>query len=748
MTWIYYISPLPDISSIRDWLAELNIITVKIQGKVKKKIFTYRGIRIFIPKSGFHSYLFININKFILSVKKINRIPISIHIIRYALLCLTVLPVLIVPACSPENNGESKPTAVRGVLDISPWNFTKKGTIKLDGEWEFYRNRFIDPLMKPVPGSLEVPSYITVPSRWPEHTVDGRPITSTGYGTYRLKILIPRDAPPLSLKFRSIHTAYRAYINGRLISARGIAAETAAASRAENVYCIADLINNEPVLDLVIHVSNYSHKNGGIFISQLLGTEEEIHRDNDILLAINFFLFGSIIIIGFYYLLLFLLHREDVAFLFFCLFCILIAIRILVMGNVDYTNRFITFSWDVIYHIAIITFYLALPVFSIYLSLLYPREFHRPVLYVIIAVGSLFSLMAPFCNSLILSWLVPVYDFFVIACSFYMTSVIILALKRKRQGSLIFFSGYLIILLTIINDILYDNAFIKTGFLSPFGLFIFILFQTILLSQRFKWSFLSLEAMTKELKNNNDHLLKVLINLRGTQELLIRQEKKAVVGNLASGLAHEIKNQLHSLSVLEFMDDKLNHEDREYIRYILESRDRISSMVDEVRALGKEEETSYTFTPVPLSRILKETLVLIKIDPDVKNRHIMIAEHFSGEVMADKNKIIQVLLNLVRNAAHALENREKGMITIRTDKLEAMAVIHITDNGRGISPEILDTIWEPFFTTKGEEGTGLGLHICRRIVEGHGGTIGCESVRGEGTTFTFSLPLADGKEKR
>jgi|GEM_PF-1253019 len=747
MTGIYYISPLPDLSGIADSLAELNIITVKIQRKVKKKIFPYREMGIFIPKSGFPAFPFIFIYIFILSVKKINPIPLTNRVMRYTLLCLIMLPLLAIPACSADNNGEPEPSAIKGVLDLSRWDFTGNKIIRLDGEWEFYRNRFIDPLTKPVPGSLEEPSYIIVPSWWPGNTVDGRPIASTGYASYRLKILIPGNAPPLSLKFRSIHTAYRAYINGRLISARGTAAETAAASRAETIYCIADLINNEPVLDLVIHVSNFSHKNGGIFISQLLGTEEEIHRDNDILIAINFFLFGSIIIIGFYYLLLFLLHREDVAFLFFCLFCILIAMRILVMGNVDYSNRFIAFSWDIIYHIAIITFYLALPVFSIYLSLLYPREFHRPVLYLIIAMGAIFGIIAPFCTSLILSRLVPFYDFFVIACSFYMTFIIILALKRKRQGSRIFISGYLIILLSIINDILYDNAFIKTGFLSPFGLLIFILFQTILLSQRFKWSFLSLEAMTEEFKKNNDHLLKVLINLRGTQELLIRQEKKAVVGNLASGLAHEIKNQLHSLSVLEFMNDKFNHEDRDYIRYILDSRDRINSMVDEVRALGKEEETSYTFTPVPLSHFLKETLVLIKIDPDVKNRHIMIAEHFSGEVMADKNKIIQVLLNLVRNAAQAIDNREKGMITIRTDTLDGMALIHITDNGTGISPEILDTIWEPFFTTKGEEGTGLGLHICRRIVEGHGGAISCESVRGEGTTFTFSLPLADGKGK-
>src|SRR5262249_36312565 len=100
----------------------------------------------------------------------------------------------------------------------------------------------------------------------------------------------------------------------------------------------------------------------------------------------------------------------------------------------------------------------------------------------------------------------------------------------------------------------------------------------------------------------------------------------------------------------------------------------------------------------------------------------------------------QVMINLIRNGIEATSDYQ-GRISVKLSVEGSEAVIRVSDNGEGIPQELIERIWEPFFTTKGEEGTGLGLEICRRIIEAHGGHIDCQSDIGRGTTFTLRLPL-------
>jgi len=106
----------------------------------------------------------------------------------------------------------------------------------------------------------------------------------------------------------------------------------------------------------------------------------------------------------------------------------------------------------------------------------------------------------------------------------------------------------------------------------------------------------------------------------------------------------------------------------------------------------------------------------------------------------NQEKILQVALNLLRNALQA--TREGGTIRVGVHREGDRARLEVADDGVGIAPEHLARIWEPFFTTKGDTGTGLGLGIVKRIVEEHGGTIGVESAPGRGSTFTVELPAS------
>lgn len=233
-------------------------------------------------------------------------------------------------------------------------------------------------------------------------------------------------------------------------------------------------------------------------------------------------------------------------------------------------------------------------------------------------------------------------------------------------------------------------------------------------------------------------------HLKETQEQLIHAEKLAVVGKLTAGIAHEIRNQLTILGYAEVIRMAVpeNKQVAQYVQNILDTRNRILSIVDEIRQFAKNQAQSYTKLPVSLTNIVNTALSIIGYDRDAKKRTFVRDFQVAPVLTMNPDKIIQVVINLVRNAVQA--TAENGTITVIISANDSRALIDITDNGCGIPPEQQELIWQPFFTTKGEAGTGLGLDICRRIIEGHHGRISCRSEVGVGTTFTIELPLEEG----
>ena len=231
-------------------------------------------------------------------------------------------------------------------------------------------------------------------------------------------------------------------------------------------------------------------------------------------------------------------------------------------------------------------------------------------------------------------------------------------------------------------------------------------------------------------------------HLKEAQEQLIHSEKLAVVGKLTAGIAHEIRNQLTILGYAEVIKMAVPENERvgQYVQNILGARDRILSIVEEIRQFARNQAQSYTKETHLLTDVVDMALNIISYDKEAKKRKIVKEFQASPILKLNRDKIIQVLINLSRNAVQATE--EDGEVTVLvTTQNQQYARVQVTDNGCGITPENLDKIWQPFFTTKGELGTGLGLDICKRIIEGHDGRIYCESEVGVGTTFTIELPL-------
>ncbi len=232
------------------------------------------------------------------------------------------------------------------------------------------------------------------------------------------------------------------------------------------------------------------------------------------------------------------------------------------------------------------------------------------------------------------------------------------------------------------------------------------------------------------------------------QEQLLRSEQLATLGATAAGIAHEIGNPLtailgYAITMREMADELTPELCIDLLQPIVDEAERLKQILEELKDYAKPK--GYELEPLPISAVIEDTLRFTRYDRLFRNR-VQVRPLYEGDpvVLVNRTKLKQVLLNLLKNAAQAMEGQERPpSITVLAREADGAATIEVIDNGPGIPPNRLDRIWEPFFTTKGTGGTGLGLDLCRQIVQRHGGQIGVESEVGGGTTFTIRLPLAD-----
>jgi signal transduction histidine kinase len=229
-----------------------------------------------------------------------------------------------------------------------------------------------------------------------------------------------------------------------------------------------------------------------------------------------------------------------------------------------------------------------------------------------------------------------------------------------------------------------------------------------------------------------------------TRTQLLLAERRATLGTLAGGVGHELRNiaQIQVAAVDELASAVRANEDVSTLaRTILPDLERVG---DHITAHGNRlmqlaRPGAEHVAPIDINHVVRDVAAMLKLAGKLGRVELVLSLPASPVIItANRTSIEQIFVNLIINAVDA--TGEAGTVTIEVHAEAGRISCEVRDTGTGIPPELIGRIWEPFFTTKGDAGTGLGLSVVREIVSSYGGEVRVQSSPGFGTTFTFHLP--------
>ena len=766
-------------------------------------------------------------------------------------LTLLISSLVILNACRNEPTQRIAPEAVKGILDLTKWDFAKDGPVKLRGEWEFYWQQHLSPDELSKPTAPKEIIFIQVPEFWYNYEIDGIKLPGEGYATYRLTVLIEPQKKPLALRLMEISTAYTLFVNGKNMASAGVAGTDRDSSRPKWIRQIASFESPTDHLEIVLHVANFHHRKGGMWEVFELGREKSIRQSQEKRLGFDFFLFGSIVIMGLYHLGLFVVRRKDRSPLYFSIFCFLIALRLFTTSERVLIRLLPDLNWEILIKLEYLSYYLAVPAFALFMRSLFPK-FSKRVLYIIGLLAAGFSLIVLISQARFYSHFVTFYEIITILALAYGLYVILISINEKRIETFAFLLGFMMLALMAINDILYVEGMIETGYLVPFGFFLFIFSQAFLLSFRFANALATVESHMRSLKLTqyavdsssvaiywidldahityaNDaavqstgyskeeleqmsltdiecNLSKKLwqerleeLKLEGSltfESVYLRRNKSifpvivtaaflefagreyifAFVSDITkrkqaedatqaksdflANMSHEIRTPMNAIIGMTHLALKtdLSLKQRDYLDKIQSSANSLLGIINDILDFSKIEagKLNMESTEFNLDDLLDNLANLVTMKAREKENlevHFATAQEVPRYLVGDPLRLGQVLINLTNNAVKFTESGEIVVSTelFKRDELGLTIKFSVRDTGIGLTKDQIAKLFKSFSqadtsTTRKFGGTGLGLTICKRLVEMMGGEIWVESEYGQGTTFLFTAKFGLVKE--
>jgi len=648
-----------------------------------------------------------------------------------------VVACLFLTSCSGTSQHKTPPVAHQGVLDLSQWDFEKDGVVRLNGEWEFHWKQLLGAGEFASANTTKEQDFIKLPSSWNGYQVNGEEIGGDGYATYRLQIIGKQLPKQLMFRTSWMGTSYNLFVNGELVASNGAVATTRETMRPEYLPLTEGYsTSGADSLEIILQVSNFYHTEGGAWYPIEIGLEQQITKIRESNLSVNLFLCGGIFIMGIYYLGLYAFRRKEESSLLFSIFCLLMAFRSLITGELFLLSVFPGIDWNLLVQLDYLSFYLGVLFFAAFIHVLFPKLYSTYFLNSYIVICLLFALTIIVFPVNIFTQYIPIFRILTVVFTIYSSYVLIVAVVKKMQGARIVLAGGVFFSLSIISDAVYQQGLLDYYFFfrSDFGFIVFISSQSFLLMMRYTNAF-----------NETERLLASVERAESATQ---------AKSQFLAKMSHEIRTPLNGiLGVVQLLGKtKLTQLQKGYLKLIDDSGASLLHIINDILDLSKVEAGKMTLEDKSfnLEALIEGILSLCCAQASRKSVQLSLdydanlAKFFIG----DSSRLNQVLLNLINNA---IKFTNQGAVNIQvtsttlTSALEGIE-IKIKDSGIGILPDVLETLFDPFkqadeSTTRKYGGTGLGLSISKQIIDLMGGSIIAQSEPQVGSTFTVLLNL-------
>ncbi|MCU6711367.1 ATP-binding protein [Paenibacillus sp. J5C_2022] len=620
------------------------------------------------------------------------------------------------------------PVAQNGVIDLTEWAFQENGVVRLDGQWEFYPHQLLSRQSSPISVAAEgaAPEWIQVPGSWSAQ------METLGIATYRLQLLIDDASAVYGLKTASILLSNRLIVNGQVVGSSGIPDEREHYQALNKPY-VSYFTLKPGRNEILIEAANHEFRVGsGIGESLRFGKAEQIAKLRDRATAHDWITLTAFLIMGLYFIGLFSQRRNDHSLIVFGLVCLFIAAFTSVSGERVLFDAVGAIPFWLYFRIQmVLTVGVGAGFFLYVYTAFRPYTFKWLTQGGMVAGAVLIALNAGFASQITTGPFRLLTSLYVTFALLYATYVFVYAVLHKVAGS-----RYLAVAALALNAlVLNQNMNVYFGVpiytLAPIEPFLVLLMLALLMSLRFSNAFQKIEELSGKLLQAD----------RMKDDFLART-------------SHEFKTPLHGVMNISrsMLDDTANPptgEQREKLQLVTDITRKLSQLVYDILDLSKLKQGELRIVPSPIDvRAVAEIQVRFYSYLCTEKDNQLINQVPAGlsYAYADEIRLGQIIGNLLDNA---IKHTENGTIAIAGRERGGMLEIKVRDTGAGIEPEDLPHIFEPFKSSEGapQRSFGLGLSIAKQLVELQGGTLSVSSMTGVGTSFTFTLPVAEERQE-
>lgn len=637
---------------------------------------------------------------------------------KFLLIFMVIISVVMIGMTSRllHNDSQNAPKAVAGVIDLRQYDL-HQNTVSLDGEWDFVPDKLLN--------YSDFDSYhsyaVNVPSLWSSYKLDNQHFTTLGSGTYRLKILINDTDTILGIKTGNIRMSNAIYINEKRIGQSGEPAENSTYIQ-QNVPYVAFFSPEKKELELIIHVANFDYASGGGIIGSIfIGDQESIGKLREGSLFYDLITIAAFFTMFIYFAGSYLYAKLEIEQLYFSLFCFMVGLYSTSHGE-KILMLLLTISYESLIRVQIISSIGSGIFMLLYFNHVLQQFSHKKFVKALYIIGALLlaTVMLPISIS---SYLQAAHSIYILINIFYLLYIQTIAIFKRLVGAIYLWLSTMAILIYMVVATLNLNINLEIYALPPLLPFICLTMLSLYISHRFTDSYLEKGRLTNA---------------------LLRVDK--LKDEFLAKTSHEFRTPLHgviaiSQSMLEPKESaSLTVEQKEKISLIFNITEKLSHLVNDILDFSKlkEGELKLRLTTVDLYSV---THVIVDILSYIGSKDVKIYNYIErGKlIVADEDRLRQILYNIIENA---VKYTKQGQVEISCYEEQEYLTIEVRDTGRGIAPEHLESIFEPFRQLEdASKGTGLGLNVTKELVKLHGGEVTVHSVVDQGTTFCVKLPV-------